>query len=301
MPARFNQRPRRPGFTLTEVMVVMGLIVVILAILLPALSSVRTQSIMSNSMANMRQVAAFMQMYAGDNREIIVPSRFDYSASPYPGKVRSEIPPGDPSEVGVVNQGTWADILWTENSLGPVQPMIQQDADFAYEFAVPDRAFYQTLPSYRGNPFRAAGSNRRDYTVAAGNPGTGPKPYGTGANESGLPGFFAANNFFDARPDADPDSIGRWFVTGQIRTPARSMYLVDSYAGSVIDPEGEPYNNLVDSDTGYRSIEVDFRYSGVALMLFMDGHIDPVNAWDDLDDLEERGIRIRSLDRRFHE
>ena len=47
--------------------------------------------------------------------------------------------------------------------------------------------------------------------------------------------------------------------------------------------------------------QVDFRYSGMCLMLFLDGHVEPQGEWNDICDLEGpggRGIRIRDLTRR---
>ena len=79
------------------------------------------------------------------------------------------------------------------------------------------------------------------------------------------------------------------------------MYLVDSFAGEVIEDELPPFcaccagPSLGDPPP----IEVDFRYSGACLMLFLDGHAAPVPAWKNLCNLERpggRGIRVRDLD-----
>ncbi len=293
---------------MTEVLVVVGLIVVILAILLPALSAVRTQGIMGNSMSNLRQVAAFMQIYSNDNRDTVVPSQFDYRSDEFinKGRVRSIIPENPYSDynLGEAHVGTWADILWTDNGLTLGAGVLGAEESHAYRYSAPDRVVYETSSSYRDSPFRSMALNQRDVMTSDGNFGNGPTPYGTGATESGLPGYFAANDFFNARPDApdidgvSPPSTGRWYSMGQIRSPVRSMYVVDSFAGSVIAPEEEPYDNIVDTGTGQRTIQVDFRYSGNALMLFLDGHIDPKSPWEDLEGLQAGGTRIQALDRR---
>ncbi|MCH8314670.1 MAG: prepilin-type N-terminal cleavage/methylation domain-containing protein [Planctomycetes bacterium] len=82
---------RRRGFTITELLVVIGLIVLLIGILLPALAAVKSGGLMTKSMANMRQIATWMRLYSSDNREFILPSQFDYSDNSYPGKVRSII------------------------------------------------------------------------------------------------------------------------------------------------------------------------------------------------------------------
>lgn len=308
MPSATHDRSRKRGFTLTEVMVVIGLIVVLLAILLPALAAVRMQGIMGNSNSNLRQIAAFMQVYSGENRDTVLPSQFDYRSEDftYKGRVRSQVPPPQYSNylLGDAHEGTWADILWYTNSMNVGSAVTNPAMIDAYQFCAPDRYVYENDSGYRDSPFRSMALNSRNFEITPSVYGDGPKPYGEGAVEAGLPGFFAANDFFNARPDAPPyqgetaPSTGRWYSMGQIRSPARSMYLVDSFAGSVIKPEEEPFDNTVDPVTGHRTIEVDFRYNGNALMLFLDGHVDPVSPWDVLNGLEERGTRVRNLDQR---
>lgn len=291
-------RNRKRGFTLTEVMVVIGVIVVLLAILLPALAAFRMQGIMGGSMSNLRKIASFMQIYANDNRDVIVPSQFDYEGEQFrhKGRVRSVVRPIDSGYLtGREHEGTWADILWVTNGL----TLGLEDPEYeAYQYGAPDRYVYDRDSTYNGSPFRSMALNSRDYQTAQGVLGTGPIPYGTGASEVGLPGFFAANDFFNARPGPNKPVAGNWYSMGQISYPSRSMYLIDSFAGSVIAPEEEPFDNRPDAATGYRSIQVDFRYNTTALMLFLDGHVDPVSPWDELADLEASGVRVRDLDQR---
>ncbi|MCH8151317.1 MAG: prepilin-type N-terminal cleavage/methylation domain-containing protein [Planctomycetes bacterium] len=282
----------RRGFTLTELMVVIGIIVVLLGLLLPALAGVFSSGLMTKSMSNMRQIGQWMRMYSSDNREFIVPSQFNYEDSSYRGKVRSALAP----PLGDQHKGTWTDILWTVFE-GGVFPETQMDSGYDYRFDSPDQALYDRLGGDLENPFRSAALNKRNALGGSG-PGPfgspGPTPFGSGAQEIGQPGYFAANNFFNA--DQEVDSEARFYATGQIKAPERSMYLVDSVAGEVIEDEPEPFQ----ADTP--TLEVDFRYSGVCLMLFLDGHVATQGRWEDLDDLEltttpdgqpTRGDRVR--------
>ncbi|MHC4274953.1 MAG: hypothetical protein ACYSUR_14965, partial [Planctomycetota bacterium] len=75
------------GFSITEVLVVIGVIVVLLGLLVPALAGIRKSGLMAKSMANMRQVGTWMGLYSQDNRDFIVPSRFNYREDGYRGKV----------------------------------------------------------------------------------------------------------------------------------------------------------------------------------------------------------------------
>ena len=66
--------PRR-AFTITEMLVVSGVIVVLAAALLAALAAVRGTGEMAQSLNNLRQVGVWMGAYSADNREFIVPSQ----------------------------------------------------------------------------------------------------------------------------------------------------------------------------------------------------------------------------------
>ncbi|MBT8487138.1 MAG: prepilin-type N-terminal cleavage/methylation domain-containing protein, partial [Phycisphaerae bacterium] len=69
--------PRR-GFTITELLVVIAVIVVLLGLLLPALAGVWSTGTMAKSMTNMRQVALWMTEYSASNNDTVLPSRFNY-------------------------------------------------------------------------------------------------------------------------------------------------------------------------------------------------------------------------------
>lgn len=312
---------RRSGFTLPEILVVTGIIAILIAIIVPALAGALRTSDMAKSMSRMKQIGLWMRLYEGDNREIILPSQVDYrdQATPtqtlnnYPVKVRSDIDLATSPDGDVRWQATWSDILWTVNDLGS-QTALRDSAQPAntdiYLFDSPDRGVYKESGAFDDGPFRSSAPNTRERPGADGI----PKPFGAGAQEIGYAGYFAANDFFNARwnaPDLiDPPSgntiptpdTGRWYVTGQIIKPDRSMYLVDSLAGETIqaEPTAEAFDSADNDGDGVPDdLEVDFRYNGVCLMLFLDGHVSPEGEWKDICDLEKnRRIRVRELDRK---
>ncbi len=143
----------RRGFSVTEVLVVIGVIALLLGMLFPALSAFRKSGLMTKSMSNMRQISAWMTMYSSDNRDFIVPSQFNYAVrqvgntivanTGYRGKVRSEILL-EP-KIGDYNRGTWADILWTVFEVGKFTDAAGPRPDglgHSYQFDSPDGILY---------------------------------------------------------------------------------------------------------------------------------------------------------------
>ena len=76
--------PRKPkGFTLVELLVVIGIIALLIAILLPALSRAREQAKNTQCLSNLRQLATVYQFYANDYKDQI-PIGYD-GGSPWTG------------------------------------------------------------------------------------------------------------------------------------------------------------------------------------------------------------------------
>lgn len=63
------------GFTLVELLVVIGIIALLISILLPALSKARSAARMSQCLSNHRQIMLAMNLYANENRGFIPPQR----------------------------------------------------------------------------------------------------------------------------------------------------------------------------------------------------------------------------------
>jgi prepilin-type processing-associated H-X9-DG protein/prepilin-type N-terminal cleavage/methylation domain-containing protein len=71
-------RQNAAGFTLVELLVVIGIIAVLVGLLMPALSRAREQAQVARCLSNLRQIGQAMNMYQAENKGFIVPGSIQW-------------------------------------------------------------------------------------------------------------------------------------------------------------------------------------------------------------------------------
>ena len=298
------------GFTIVELMVVIFVIAILTAFLLSAVTRSTSAAKTLETKNSLREIHSWMQAWSGDNKERVLPSQFDWFDEKISGAL-IQVRDGDHLGSEQQYKGTWTDILWSMNSMHETYALHETVApDHTYlrwKSDSPNADIYNTKPNFN-NPFRSQLLNSRDFYAEI---DAAPKPFGPGAQERDLDGFFAANNFFDARSDQDghPDGgaistskVDRYYTYGMLNAPSKSLYLVDSVAGEIISHKttgGEEdesawlfdfgrgslsLNGAIDKDKNPTG-EIDYRYgaeNGSCLILLLDGHIVQETPWNRL-------------------
>jgi len=115
MRTQTTWKPR--GFTLVELLVVIGIIAVLISILLPTLAKAREQANAVKCMSNLRQVGISLQLYANQNSNYLWPEEapgWDWTntatTNPPSTAVDSTSPPGDSQETRIAK--LWPNAVW---------------------------------------------------------------------------------------------------------------------------------------------------------------------------------------------
>src|ERR1700733_3348565 len=101
----WSRRPCRPGFTLTELLVVVAVIAALSALLFPVVAQARRRSQEASCISNLRQIGQAMRMYIDDYG--LRPVSIDRTA-PFAGDRRIFLCPADQW----IPDGGWAWSAW---------------------------------------------------------------------------------------------------------------------------------------------------------------------------------------------
>lgn len=104
-------KARKSGFTLVELLVVVGVIAILMSILLPALARARESAATVKCAANLRSIGQGLMQYAANNNQYL-PLAYEYRGQSIDYTTNTETPA----------TATWGYIHWSSHIMGTVSP-----------------------------------------------------------------------------------------------------------------------------------------------------------------------------------
>ena len=245
--ARPTSPPRR-GFTLVELLVVIGIIAVLISVLLPALQTAREQAMKVQCLSNLKQIGMAVIQYANDNRGFIPakyrrrPAGSDPLFAPT-GTFGPDVSPGNKTNI----PGGAALLVYDPNGLRgkAAQPYLRQNDVFFCPGDWVRRPYRSELTGW-GPP---------DATTLA-----------NGASQSYWHWYVPSSRYVNSsgtwvQPTASSEHTWNDKIT--VKLPAQKMYWTDQGWINVVPGDGSP--------TPYDRVYPFFHKNGWNV-LYLDGH-----------------------------
>jgi len=252
-----RQSSRVPGFTLVELLVVIGIIALLIGILLPTLSRARAEAQKTQCLSNLRQLASANIRYSVDFQGWYAPIRVGYNTNPDPNGQWPDpapIPAGlpQPSSTTVT---VWYAISQFRSALG-VEPFPADASRYPAGMMCPKATMANEVGTWA--------PNKNGYVIG--------RSYG--ANTTGLDTWMLPPAYH----------LG-WKAGAQIKQAEAKIMFADSpdwnvsgYAAGRYETTLEDYGPPLNGQS--RSNQIAFRHNDGACMAFFDGHAEWRHKYD---------------------
>lgn len=244
-----SRRPRRAGFTLVELLVVIGIVALLVSILLPALGHARDQARATTCAANLRNIGTGLQAYL---------TKFENYFPPF------------------VNGGLWQDPANPANRIDPNSDSAYWGVHLAIAGGLTKESF--RCPSERTKSGTGNGTDKNFYTHY------GLNSYGgknSGMSDAQRTALFGVPDQIAIHKRVKVGTTNYWYgrSQAQVRFGSKTIFAQDAYE-EVLDGNGDTFVSF----TQWPGKEFEWlRHNKASNVLFGDSHVERLDQLDQSD------------------